>query len=137
MNPPVAQTREAALRYALWLKWGTRIGLAILVAGFLAYATGLIAPHIPIDQMPAIWGQPASAHLQAAGLEPGWGWARFLMRGDMLTLAAIAFLASCSMACLAAAAPIFYRGGERALAVICVLEIVVLVLAASGLVTTH
>lgn len=127
------QTREAALRYARWLAWGTRVGLALLVLGFLAYAAGLVSPHVPIEQMPAIWSNPAPAYLQAAGIDPGWGWARWLPRGDMLALAAIAFLASCSIACLAAAAPIFFRGGERWLGVICLLEIAVLALAASGL----
>ena len=131
------QTREAALAYARWLAWGTRIGLTLLVLTFLAYALGLITPHTPIAEMPRLWSQPASAYLQAAGLEPGWSWARWLARADMLALAAIAFLASCSIACLAVAARIFQRGGERSLAVICLFEIAVLALAASGLLVIH
>jgi hypothetical protein len=134
---PWPQTREAALRYARWLLWGTRVGLALLVAGFLVYAAGLVAPHVPIERMPALWSGPAAEYLKATGIDPGWGWARLLPRGEMLPLAAIAFLASCSIACLAAAMPVFFRGGERALALICLLEILVLVLAASGLLVSH
>ena len=129
--------REAALLYARLLALGTRFGLAMLLIAFLAYATGLVTPHVGIEEMPKLWSGPAPAYLHAAGLQPGWDWARLLNRADMLTLAAIAFLASCSIGCLAAAAPTFFRSGERALALICVLEIAVLVLAASGLLATH
>ena len=129
--------RAAALVYARLLAWGTRIGLTLLVLAFIAYATGWIAPHVPIEELPRLWSQPAPAYLQAAGLQAGWDWARFLHRADMLSLAAIAFLASCSVACLAAAAAIFFRIRERPAAVICLLEIAVLALAASGLLTAH
>lgn len=131
------QTREAALRYARWLDWSTRFGLAMLLVGFLAYATGIVEPHVALERMPELWKGPATAYLQAVGLEPGWHWARALHRSDFLALAAIAFLASCSIACLAGAAPVFYRDGERTLAWLCVLEIGVIVLAASGLLAVH
>jgi hypothetical protein len=129
--------RAAALLYARILAWGTRLGLTMLVLSFAAYATGLVAPHVPIEEMAKLWSSPAPAYLQASGLQPGWDWARFIHRADMLSLAAIAFLASCSIVCLAAAARIFFRIGERPVAVICVLEIVVLALAASGLLVAH
>jgi hypothetical protein len=129
--------RAAALLYARILAWGTRLGLTLLVLSFAAYASGLLAPHVPIEEVAKLWGNPAPAYLQAAGLQPGWDWARFIHRADMLSLAAIAFLASCSIVCLAAAARIFFRIGERPVAVICLVEIVVLALAASGLLVAH
>lgn len=127
------QSREAALRYARWLAWGTRVGLAMLALTFLAYVTGLAAPHMPVERMPEVWSSPAPAYLRAAGIDAGWDWAQLLPRSDMLTLAAIAFLASWSIACLAAAARTFFRDGERTLGILCALEIVVLLAAASGL----
>jgi hypothetical protein len=53
----------------------------------------------------------------------------------MLTLAAIGLLAGCSVACLLAVIPVFARAKERVLATVCMLEVLVLVLAASGLLT--
>jgi hypothetical protein len=124
---------QAQLRYALWLKWGARVGLALLAAGFAAYVLGW-KPHVPIEQLPSIWGRPAADYLQSAGLRPGWHWAALLHRSDMLALGAIALLASCSIPCLAAVIPEFARRRERVFVAICVLEIAVLVIAASGLV---
>jgi uncharacterized membrane protein len=50
----------------------------------------------------------------------------------MLILLGIGVLASCSIPCLAAAIVVFARRGERLFVAICVLEIAVLVVAASG-----
>lgn len=124
---------EAQLHYARWLAWGTRVGLALLVLAFAAYASELLAPHVAFDRMPALWGQSAAAFLDATGVRAGWDWARLAHRGDMLVLAAIAFLASCSIACLAAVIPVFARRREGVLVAVCVLQIAVLLAAASGL----
>lgn len=51
----------------------------------------------------------------------------------MLSLTAIALLASCSIPCLATVIPVFRARGERIFALICVAQIAVLLLAASGM----
>lgn len=120
-------------RYATWLRWGTRVGLALLAMAFIAYAGGIVAPHVPIERTAALWSQPASVMVQATGLQATWEWANHLGRSDMLALAAIAFLATCSIPCVAAVIPVFMRGRERLLVAICVAQAAVLLLAASGL----
>ena len=125
---------SAQQRYARALAWGTRIGIALLVAGFAAYLLGL-TPHIPMERVPALWSRPASELLQHAGLQPGWHWAALVHRSDMLVLAAIAFLASCSLGPLFAVLPIFRKRRERVFVAICILQVLVLLLAASGLLT--
>jgi hypothetical protein len=125
---------SAQLRYARALAWGARLGLALLVLGFAAYLFG-VTPHVPIERVPTLWVKPASEFLEHSGLQPGWHWATLLHRSDMLVLAGIAFLASCSLGALAAVLPVFHRRGETVFVVICILQAAVLVLAASGLLT--
>ena len=133
-DPALAAQR----RYATWLAWGTRLGLALLVLGFAAYATGLVAPHVPIERLPSLWQRPASELLQETGVRAGWGWAALIHRSDMIVLAGIALLASCSIPALVAAMPVFKRAREVIFVAICILQIAVLVLAASGvLARTH
>ncbi len=127
----------AQVRYARWLAWGTRVGLALLIATFLLYVLGVIAPHMPIERMPDLWRMSAADLTMETGVRPGWDWAAFLPHGDMLVLAAIAILSTCSVLCIAAVTPIFKARGERAFVTICVLEIAVLLLAASGLLAGH
>ena len=123
--------------YATSLAWGTRIGLGLLVATFLAYVAGLIPAHVPIEELPRHWALPAAELLAATGSAPGWGWAAWLPRGDMLVLAAIGLLATCSIACLLLALRAFRAGGENVPAVLCALEVLVILVAASGLLATH
>jgi hypothetical protein len=123
----------AQARYARWLTWGTRVGLAILTLGFAAYVTGVVALHVPIERLPALWDRPSGEVLLQTGIRAGWGWTEFIHRSDMLVLAGIALLASCSIACLAAVIPVFRARGERIYVGICIVQIAVLVVAASGL----
>ena len=119
-------------RYALWLAWGTRLGLACLILAFAAYLFG-VAPHVPIERLPALWELSAPQLLNETGMRAGWHWASLLHRSDMLLLAAIALLSSISVACVAAVVPAFAKRGDRVFVAICVLQIAVLLLAASGL----
>ncbi len=131
MSAPIPEI-EAQSRYARWLAWGTRAGLALLVLAFCAYVLGLVEPRVPIGEVASLWSRSSADFLQATAARPGWEWARSLHRADMLALAAIAFLASWSIACLAAAIPVFARRRERVLVAICALQITVLLLAASA-----
>ena len=124
-------TRSAPRRYAAWLAWGSRLGLGLLAVSFALYVGG-VAPQVPIEQLATLWGRPSAEYLQRAGLHAGWHWASLLQRSDMLVIAAIALLASCSIACLAAVIPVFVRNREVALAWICVAQVAVLAVAASG-----
>lgn len=131
MEIPLTAPPEQA-RYARWLAWGARLGLVTLVVGFVVYVAGLLAPHVPIERLPSLWGRPSAEFLRETSTGAGWGWIALAHRGDMLNLVGIAVLASCSIACLAAVIPIFRKRGERVFVAICVAQIAVLLFAASG-----
>lgn len=117
-------------RYGRWLAWGARLGLALLAIGLLAYLTGLVDPYVPIERLAARWHLPAGEMLREMGLRPGWEWTRHIHRSDMVMLAGIALLASCSIPCLAAVIPLFHARRERIFVAVCALQIAVLLLAA-------
>ena len=58
-----------------------------------------------------------------------------LNRGDYLNYIGIAVLASTSIACFAGIAPLLFRQKRRAYAAIAALEALILILAASGVLT--
>ena len=130
LKPNADRAQQA---YAASLAWGTRIGLALLVLSFIAYLAGFVPAHMAIDELPRHWSRPAAELLEATGTAAGWGWAAWLPRADMLVLAAIAFLATCSIVCLILAMRAFVSDGERVPAILCGLEVLVILLAASGL----
>jgi len=134
-SPPLTQPAEQ-LRYARWLDLGSRAGLALLVLGFLAYVFGAMKPHVPLDRLPEAWALPVAEYLQATGMPSGWRWVALADRGDIVNFVGIAVLAGCSMLCLLALLPLYARRGDRMYVAICVAEMAVVLLAASGLLTS-
>jgi hypothetical protein len=128
----VSGVPAAQMVYARWLEWGTRVGLWLLIVAFAAYVFGVIEPHVELSRLPALWGLPAERYQAMAGAPGGWGWLGFLDKGDHLNLLAVAFLSLITVACYLRILPIHFRRGKRLLAAMILLQIVVLLAAASG-----
>ncbi|HEV8095685.1 MAG TPA: hypothetical protein VGP71_08140 [Burkholderiales bacterium] len=134
MDPSNDRFWAEELAYARWLDWGTRSGLAVLVASFFAYALGLAAPHVPFDELAKVWGLPVDQYRAAVGAPAGWGWLALATRGDYLNYFGIAFLALVTALCYLRVLPLLVARNDRIYAFIAVLEIVVLLAAAAGIV---
>jgi len=119
-------------RYAALLELCTRIGLVVIVLAFAAYVMGIVPAQVPMERLAGLWVLPVDEYLQATGGAKGWGWIAQLQRGDMAALAGIGLLAGCSAVALLALVPLYLKRGERAFAALCVAEVVVIALAASG-----
>ena len=65
-------------------------------------------------------------------IEKGWSWATHLGQSDFLTFAPIAFLASVTVICYLTILPIFFKRKDFIYATLVIAEVMVLVLAASG-----
>lgn len=129
---PAPGPDEMQLLYAHLLDWGTRIGLALLVASFVVYASGLMPPQVPLQRLPDLWDQPLQRYLELSGAPNGWAWLGQLRHGDVLGLAGIAVLAGCSGACLLALLPLYRAGRDRIYVGLCLAQVAVLLVAASG-----
>jgi len=124
---------EEQLAYAGILDSGMKLGLLLLVATFVAYLSGVPSPHVPVADLPRYWTLPVKDYLAATGAPAGWGWVALLHRGDYLNFVGIAFLSGVTIVCYLAILPIFLRRRDRAFAALAAAEVVVLALAASGL----
>jgi hypothetical protein len=121
------------LAYATILDKGMKIGLLMLVISFIIYVTGILTPYIPVNDLPKYWTMSVHKYLEATGIHPGWAWLRLLGKGDFLNFVGIAFLAGVTAVCYIRIIPILFRKKDIAFGVIAIIEVVVLVLAASGL----
>ena len=127
----VAQPPEQ-LRYARVLDWGSKVGLVVLLLSFGAYLTGLMGAHVPPERLPELWIHPVGRYLELTQSPTGWGWLPLIHLGDMAGLLGIAILSGGSVACLLALVPLYAARGDKAFVVICLAEVAVVVLAASG-----
>jgi hypothetical protein len=128
----VPAQRGEQMRYAALLDIGAKLAFAVLVAAFAAYGTGLLSAHIPREDLPQLWVLPLDAYLSRTGAPTRWDWIGLLAKGEYASIAGVALLSACSLPCLLAIVPQFWRRGERAMAVIAAAISLVLLLAASG-----
>jgi hypothetical protein len=129
---PAAQEQQV---YARWLDWGTRIGLAALVASFFAYAFGALEPLVRPEHLPGLWSLPLEDYLALSGAPTGWAWITRLGHGEPLCLAAIAIVSTVTLACYLRLLVQQFLSGARLHAWIALAQVVVLVAAMSSLVS--
>lgn len=130
-------TREADLLYARGLWIGTALSLGLIAIETIAYVTGIVSPYIPLAQLPAFWGLPMTEYLAAAKVPTGWGWVALAGRGDYLNFVGIAVLASVTIACHFRLLAHFLARRDRIFAALVAAQIVVMLVAASGLLNSH
>ena len=134
--PPPAPHRELAeeqVVYARLLDRGMKSGILFLVATVGIYLFGVLPPHVPVEELPRYWSLPVNQYLAATGVHAGWSWLGMLHKGDFLNFLGIALLSGVTIGCYLAICPIFFRKGDRIFGCIAALEVLVLTLAASGM----
>jgi hypothetical protein len=135
INDSLPQASEIHQRYATLLDWGTRAGLLLLILSFAAYAFGVLTPHVPVEQLPHVWNLPVATYHEVTHTPKEFDWTAFIRHGDRINMIGIAVLAGCSLPPLLALIPLFLRRRDIFYAIVCALEVVVLLLAASGVLT--
>ena len=121
------------LTYAKVLHWSTIAGFIALIVTFVAYMLGWLPAYVPLQKLPHLWGLPTAEFLKAAHVPTGWNWLFMMNKGDFASQLGIAILSGCSILCIAAIIPAYAREKNITYIAICVLEIIVLVLSASGI----
>lgn len=121
------------MAYADLLDLGMKAGLVAMILCFLLYVSGMVAPHVPLEDLPRYWSMPVNEYLAAAKVPAGWGWTSLAGRGDYLNIVPVAFLATVTIACYLRILPMLASRGERIFSAIVVVEVAVLMLAVSGI----
>jgi hypothetical protein len=124
---------EEQMAYAGVLNGGMWLGLAILVITFVVYISGILPSFVPIDDLPKYWTMRVHDYNVALNAPTGWHWTALVGKGDYLNFIGIAMLSGLTILCYLVIIPILFRKKDTAYVVLAVVEILVLSLAASGL----
>ena len=119
--------------YANLLIIGVWAGIFILVATYAIYLTGILPSHVELSIIPTIWGKGVGEYLEITHSPHGWGWVTLLTKGDFLNYIGLALLALMTIVCYLVLVRGYIRQKNWIFTVIALLEIVVLSVAASGL----
>ena len=133
---PLVETCTEQLRYARVLEKGMLFGLAVLFLSFLLYVLGVVEPFIPLHKIADYWSLDVNTYLDRAGVEGGWSWVGLLGYGDFLNFVGIAVLAGTTILCYVAIVPILWRSHDSIYLALVIVEVIVLSVAASGLLGT-
>lgn len=124
---------EEQVAYAKILNVGMWFGLAVLIITFFVYISGSVSTFVPIDDLPKYWTMRVHDFNIALNAPTGWHWTAFVGKGDYLNFVGIAILSGLTILCYLVILPILARKKDAAYVVIATVEILVLTLAASGL----
>lgn len=121
------------ITYANLLFYGAWAGIFLLVVTYALYLSGAISPHVDIAVVPQHWGKGVNEYLHITKSPQGWSWINLLGKGDFLNFIGLVLLAVMTIICYVVLLPGYLRRKDRVYAIICVLEVVVLAVAASGI----
>jgi len=124
---------EEQVAYAKILDKGMKAGLLMLIITFIIYMIGLLPSYIPVDDLSKYWGMSVHEYLEHTKIHPGWAWLNMLNKSDFLNFVGIAFLAGVTMICYIAIIPILFKKKDTVYGIIAIIEVLVLALAASGI----
>ena len=121
------------VQYAHILQIGVWLGLLILFVTYAIYVLGVLPAHVPVESVPRSWGLGVNEFMHSTGAPHGWNWLALLGTGDYINFVGLALLALVTIVCYAILIPGFAKRGDTIFVVICVLQILVLGVAASGI----
>ena len=132
-NKEGLQPSREQIIYANLLIIGVWAGIFMLVATDMIYLSGILPPHVELSIIPTIWGKGVGEYLEITHSPHGWGWLSLLTKGDFLNYIGLALLALMTIVCYLVLVRGYIRQKNWIFTVIALLEIVVLSLAASGI----
>ena len=132
---------EEQLLYADILGKGMLVGLLLLFVTFALYVFGIMEPAIPVTELSSLWNQPVHDYLVAINqnylhldhLPTGWSWVKLIGKGDFINFIPVAILSGVTIICYSAIVPGLFKRGDKAYAIMAIAEVIILSLAASGL----
>lgn len=123
----------AQVRYANTLFYGACLGFALMLLTYALYVFGILEPQVPLDRLVTLWSGSAAEYRVASGIPNGWGWLSLIGKGDICNFVGIVVLAGLTIVCFIQLAVDFLRRKDHLMTTIALLEVLVLTLAASGI----
>jgi hypothetical protein len=128
------QIREEQLVYAKWLNVGMVFGFIVLVISFINYVFSFfLDAHIELDKIAQYWSLSADEFRIATNSASGWNWLSLSHKSDYINFFGISILSLITIVCYVRIIPIFIKNSDFLYCTIAILEVIILTLAASGL----
>jgi len=122
--------------YANLLVIGVWTGIAIMLVTYSIYMFELLPVHVDTSFIPKVWNKGVGEYLEITHSPHGWGWVSLLAKGDFLNYIGFVLLGLMTLLCFIVLLRGYLRQKNWIFSIIAFLEILVLTLAASGILGT-
>jgi len=119
--------------YANLLLLGVFAGIIVLLVTYAIYLSGILPAHVDLHLISQVWGKGVHEYLEITHSPMGWGWVALLGKGDFLNYIGFALLGLMTVVCYLVLIRGYYRQKDWIFTTISFLEVVVLLVAASGI----
>ena len=124
------------ITYANLLFIGAWAGILLMLITYFIYVTGILSPHIDVTVITQNWDKGVDEFLEITHSPHGWGWLRLLNKGDFINFIGLVFIAVLTIICYLFLVVGYKKRNDWVYFFICLFEIAVLTLAASGILGT-
>jgi hypothetical protein len=131
-HPSLKPSKEQII-YANLLLMGMLTGIIIMLITYAIYLSGMLAPHVDLSLIINHWDKGIQEYLEITHSPHGWGWLALLGHGDFLNYIGFVLLALMTIFCYLVLVRGYARNKDWIFTTIAILEIVVLSIAASGI----
>ena len=121
------------IAYANLLFIGAWVGILIMIITYFLYIGGVLSPHVEVSLITQNWDKGVDEYLQITNSPHGWKWLSLLTKGDFLNFVGIVLLAIMTIICYLLLIAGYKKRKDWIYFFIAVMEVVVLVVAASGI----
>ena len=119
--------------YANLLIIGVWAGIVILLVTYSIYLFEILPAHVNRSIIPTVWDKGVAEYLEITRSPHGWGWVSLLAKGDFLNYIGFALLGLMTLLCFVVLLRGYLRQKNWIFSIIAFLEILVLTVAASGI----
>lgn len=134
-NSSQKHAAEIENSYAVTLEWVLTIGIITIAATYILYIFELLPLSVSAEATSEHWSISADKAAAKGIVSIGWEWIKHIPDADALSLASIALLTLTPMISLIVASMAFFKRKDHAYTIISILQIVVLLIAVSGIFT--
>lgn len=128
---------DAQLVLARLYRIVTVVGLTVMAAAFVLYVSGVLETSVPAKDVASYWHLDAESYAEQTGTPVGWEFLSHLARGESLSFGSLVFMALAVIISLSIMVAVFMKKARLAYAVIVLLQTIILVVAATGIVSGH
>ena len=119
--------------YANLLIIGVWAGIVILLVTYSIYLFEILPAHVNRSIIPTVWDKGVAEYLEITRSPHGWGWVSLLAKGDFLNYIGFTLLGLMTLLCFVVLLRGYLRQKNWIFSIIAFLEILVLTVAASGI----